>query len=74
MPISFLYTTSSFYKEKTLVGKKGSAYTNLRPSGKVLIEGEIYDAYTRGNYIAEKSDIEVVSDEGTSLKVKEIQG
>ncbi len=66
--------TSSFYKEKTMVGKQGSAYTNLRPSGKVIIDGEIYDAYTRGNYIAEQSNIEVISDEGTSLKVKEIQG
>ncbi len=66
--------TSSFYKEKTLVGKQGTAYTNLRPSGKVMIDGEIYDAYTRGNYIAEQSTIEVTSDEGTSLKVKEIQG
>ncbi len=66
--------TSSFYKEKTMVGKQGSAYTNLRPSGKVMIDGEIYDAYTRGNYIAEQSNIEVISDEGTSLKVKEIQG
>lgn len=66
--------TSSFYKEKTLVGKQGTAYTNLRPSGKVMIDGEIYDAYTRGNYIAEQSPIEVISDEGTSLKVKEIKG
>ncbi|MEQ9219022.1 MAG: NfeD family protein [Cyclobacteriaceae bacterium] len=66
--------TSSFYKEKTLVGKQGAAYTNLRPSGKVMIDGEIYDAYTRGNYIAEQSPIEVISDEGTSLKVKEIKG
>ncbi|MBV6641515.1 MAG: nodulation protein NfeD [Cyclobacteriaceae bacterium] len=66
--------TSSFYKEKTMVGKQGTAYTNLRPSGKVMIDGEIYDAYTRGNYIAEQSNIEVISDEGTSLKVKEIQG
>ncbi len=64
--------TSSFYKEKTLVGKKGTAYTNLRPSGKVLIDGEVYDAYTRGNYIAEKVEIEVISDEGTSLKVKDL--
>ena len=66
--------TSSFYKEKTMVGKQGTAYTNLRPSGKVMIDGEIYDAYTRGNYIAEQSNVEVISDEGTSLKVKETQG
>ncbi len=65
--------TSSFYNEKTLVGKKGMTYTVLRPSGKIEVEGTIYDAYTRGNYIAEKIEVEVISDEGTSLKVKEVK-
>jgi len=63
--------TSSFYKSKSMVGKKGIAYTILRPSGRVEIEGEIYDAYTRGNYIEAGIEIEVISDEGTSLKVWE---
>lgn len=63
--------TSSFYQKKSLVGKKGVTYTVLRPSGKIEIEGNIYDAYTRGNYIGQGVDVEVVSDEGTSLKVKE---
>ncbi|MEQ9169029.1 MAG: NfeD family protein, partial [Fulvivirga sp.] len=42
--------TSSF-NDKTLVGKSGVAHTVLRPSGKVLIDGDVYDAYTRGDYI-----------------------
>ncbi|MFK7952305.1 MAG: nodulation protein NfeD [Ekhidna sp.] len=62
--------TSSFYKPD-LVGKKGITYTVLKPSGKVEIEGQLYDAYTRGNYVGEKIEIEVISAEGTSLKVKE---
>ena len=37
------------------------------------IEGEIYDAFTRGNYIEAGTDIVVISDEGTSLKVKEAE-
>ncbi|WP_370089648.1 nodulation protein NfeD [Ekhidna sp.] len=65
--------TSTFYKAKSMVGKKGVAYTRLRPSGKVEIDGEIYDAFTRGNFIDEGVEIEVISDEGTSLKVKEAQ-
>ena len=65
--------TSSFYKEKSMVGKTGKAYTILRPSGRVEIDGEMYDAFTRGNYIEAGTEIEVVSDEGTSLKVKEVQ-
>ncbi|GAB4237143.1 MAG: NfeD family protein [Ekhidna sp.] len=62
---------STFYKEKSLLGAKGKAYTRLRPSGKIEIEGVIYDAFTRGNFIDEGTDIEVISDEGTSLKVRE---
>ncbi len=62
--------TSSF-NSTDLIGKKGITYTVLRPSGKIEIEGTIYDAYTRGNYIGEKIEVEVISVEGTSLKVKE---
>lgn len=64
--------TSTFYKEKSMVGQKGKAYTRLRPSGKIEIEGVIYDAFTRGNFIDEGVEVEVISDEGTSLKVKEV--
>ncbi len=56
---------------ESMVGKKGKSYTVLRPSGKIEIEGVVYDAYTRGNYIGQNVDVEVVSDEGTSLKVQE---
>lgn len=64
--------TSSFYTSKSMVGKKGKTYTILRPSGRVEIDGDLYDAYTRGNYIEANKEIEVVSDEGTSLKVREV--
>nr|WP_246164155.1 NfeD family protein [Xanthovirga aplysinae] len=64
--------TSSF-KTISYVGKKGKAYTVLRPSGKVEIEGEILDAYTQGKFITKNSEIEVVSDEGTSLKVRKVE-
>lgn len=53
-----------------LIGKKGIAETVLRPSGKVLIEDKLYDAYTRGDYIEKGQSVEVISDEGASLKVK----
>ncbi|MEO9964578.1 MAG: NfeD family protein [Reichenbachiella sp.] len=63
--------TSNFRKE-SLIGQKGKAYTVLRPSGKIIINEEIYDAYTRGGYIEEGVEVEVISEEGTSLKVKAI--
>jgi len=62
--------TSSVYQKEHMVGKQGRSYTILRPSGKVMIDDQLYDAYTRGNYIGENESIEVISDEGTSLKVK----
>ncbi|MEQ8241522.1 MAG: NfeD family protein [Cyclobacteriaceae bacterium] len=62
--------SSSYYKSKSLVGKIGVAKTILRPSGRIEIEDEMYDAYSRGEYIDAGTSIEVISDEGTSLKVK----
>lgn len=61
--------TGRFVKE-SMTGKKGTAYTVLRPSGKVMIEGEIYDAYTRGDFIDKGQEVTVLDDEGTSLRVR----
>jgi len=63
--------TANFFPEP-MQGKKGSAQTVLRPSGKVLIDGKIFDAFTRGEYIEAGEPIEVVDDEGTSLKVRKV--
>jgi len=61
--------TASFFKEP-MKGKKGTAFTILRPGGKVMIDGQIYDAITRGEYIEKGQLIEVIQEETTSLKVK----
>ncbi len=60
------------FRDEPLLGKEGTAYTILRPSGRVEIEDEIYDAYTRGEYIEKGQKIKVISEEGSSLKVKAI--
>ena len=52
-----------------LVGKIGNAYTVLRPSGKIIIDEEIYDATSSGGFIEKNSKVKVVSNEGGSLKV-----
>lgn len=62
----------SFQMGETLLGKQGTAETVLRPSGKVLIDGKLYDASTRGDYIEKGQTIEVVSEEGPSLKVRPV--
>jgi membrane-bound serine protease (ClpP class) len=57
----------------TLIGKKGTAYTVLRPGGKVVIDEQIYDAFTRGDYVERGESIEVIGNEGITLKVKKAE-
>jgi len=57
----------------TLLGKKGVAYTVLRPGGKVLIDEQIYDAFTRGDYVEKGDAIEVIGNEGITLKVRKLE-
>ncbi len=54
----------------SLLQKEGVAYTVLRPSGKVKIDGTIYDATSRGDYINQNEKIIVIEDDKSSLKVK----
>lgn len=64
--------TSSFYSN-SLLGKEGIVHSRLRPSGRVEIDGEIYDATSRGDFIDQGEKIVVISTEGTSLKVKKLE-
>lgn len=65
------YVATSYQEE--LVGKEGTAITILRPSGRIELEDEVYDAYTRGEYIEKGEKVKVISQEGTSLKVRAIK-
>lgn len=62
--------TSSF--KENMKGQRGIAHTVLRPSGKVMINDKLHDAFTRGEYIERGEAIEVIDDETTSLKVKKV--
>ncbi len=55
---------------QAMMGKKGLAHTILRPSGKVLIEDQVYDAFTRGEFVEKGEPIEVIGTEGVTLRVK----
>ena len=61
---------TSDFKARSYLGESGTAFTVLRPSGKVQIGDEVLDAYTRGEFIAEGEKVKVIDEEGTSLKVK----
>ncbi len=61
----------SFDTEKliALVGKTGTAHTVLRPSGKVLIDGEVYSAVAETGFITKGSAITVRREEQGHLYV-----
>jgi membrane-bound serine protease (ClpP class) len=57
-----------------LSGKSGIAQTVLRPGGKVLIDGEVYDAVTEGGYIARDEKVVVVKVSAAQLYVEKVDG
>lgn len=63
--------TSNFKKE-SLLGKQGNAHTVLRPSGRVMIDEVIYDAFTRGEFIEIGEEVVVVEETGNLIKVKKV--
>lgn len=65
------YTVNTF--TKSMNGKTGTAYTVLRPSGKVMIDDQLFDAFTRGDYVEKGDAIIVIESEGVTLKVKRAQ-
>ncbi|NQU84163.1 MAG: nodulation protein NfeD [Mariniphaga sp.] len=56
-----------------LKGKTGVAKTVLRPSGKVLIENETYDAMAENGYIEKDDPIIVTKIEATQVYVEKIE-
>ncbi|MFH1231521.1 MAG: NfeD family protein [Planctomycetota bacterium] len=65
-----------FHSEKSgldfLLNKEGVAFTNLRPSGTVLIDGKRFDVVTEGEMIDKNTPIKVAKIEGSRIVVKTI--
>lgn len=55
--------------QKAMIGKIGEAYTVLRPSGRVMVEGELFDAKSEIGYIEKGNKVKVVRDEAGQLYV-----
>ncbi len=55
--------------QKEMIGKAGTAFTVLRPSGRIEIDGEIYDAKAEIGYIEKGVKIKVIRDEAGQLYV-----
>lgn len=56
-------------RQKEMIGKTGTAYTILRPSGLVEIDNEIFDARAEIGYIEKGEQIKVIRDEAGQLYV-----
>ncbi|HEX2394378.1 MAG TPA: NfeD family protein, partial [Bacteroidales bacterium] len=60
---------SSDIRQKAMVGKTGVAATILRPSGRVEVDGELFDARADISYIEKGEKIRVIRDEAGQLYV-----
>ena len=58
--------------QTSLVGTTGKAHTDLRPSGKVTINDNVYDAVSEIGYIGRGSDIKVRRHESGQLYVEKV--
>lgn len=58
---------------ESLQGKKGLAKTALNPAGKVLAEGELWDAESVSGDIPEGAPVEVTAVEGFKLRVRALK-
>jgi membrane-bound serine protease (ClpP class) len=60
------------WNDKQLVGQCGKAMTDLRPSGKIIIANEIYDALSNRGFIESRTEVRVVKFENMQLYVEAI--
>lgn len=54
-----------------LIGESGKAVTVLRPAGKALVNGELYDVVSDGPFIPDGSEIQVVEVQGNRIVVRQ---
>ncbi len=66
------FTVDAYRGEHPLLGASGLAATELRPSGKVDINGERYDAMSEGGYILKDQSVEVIAVRNSYLLVREL--
>ncbi len=53
------YIVSSL--DKNMIGKKGVAFSDLKPSGHIMIEGQAFQAVSERGYISKGAEVEIVA-------------
>ncbi len=66
------YTTTIYPEPASLPGKTGTAVTDLRPAGKIEIEGEWYDGQSEGPYILKGAKVKVLEVKNNYVIVREL--
>jgi len=64
---------SSNFSTNDLIGLKGIALTDLKPSGFILIDEKRFDVQTSGEFIPKNSIVEIISIEGIKMVVKKVE-
>lgn len=59
-------------EQKKLIGKVGFAHTDFKTSGKLIINGEIYDAMSEGEFIDKGEKIKVIEIKNNTIIVKKV--
>ena len=59
-------------EEVVAVGAKGVTISRLSPMGKVEIDGKLYEAKSGGEYIDQRTEVEVVGFENSNIIVRKI--
>jgi len=58
---------------ESVIGKTGKALTQLRPAGKVEVEGDVYDAVSQVSYVNEGEKVKVVDYNNSQLVVRKLK-
>lgn len=61
------------YFDETVIGKKGTVLSDLKPSGHIIIEGKQYQAVAQVGYVPKGSEVEVLFGQGAYLVVQQIK-
>ena len=64
--------TSASKEYQNMIGRNATAYTDLRPAGKIIVDNELFDATARTGMIEKNSEVVVTGYANAQLVVKKI--
>ncbi|MDO6388569.1 NfeD family protein [Pontibacter sp. BT731] len=62
----------SSHSAEHLIGKTGIAYTRMAPSGRIMIDDNVYDAQARDGFIEKGDSVQVIDQSTFALRVKKV--